>query len=78
MARIVKFNGKQWPHCLRVAEYEIDVLNRILRLAGEAVPPQIVAALIDRRWRQSHEKVYGSSRGKVDTTATATIAAQQA
>ncbi|HOA25746.1 MAG TPA: SDR family NAD(P)-dependent oxidoreductase [Aggregatilineales bacterium] len=58
--------------------YIPGVLNRILRLAGEAVPPQIVAALIDRRWRQSHEKVYGSSRGKVDTTATATIAAQQA
>lgn len=57
--------------------YIPGVLNQILRLAGEAVPPQIVAALIDRRWRQSHEKAYGAGRGNVDTTATATIAAQQ-
>lgn len=58
--------------------YIPGVLNRILRRAGEAAPPQLVAALIDRRWRRSHEKVYGSSRDQADTTATARVAAQQA
>ncbi len=40
--------------------YIPGVANQVLRHLGGMVPPQVVAYIIDKRWRSSHEKAYAS------------------
>jgi short-subunit dehydrogenase len=40
--------------------YIPGVANQVLRHLGAMVPPQVVAYVIDKRWRQSHQKAHGS------------------
>jgi len=40
--------------------YIPGVANQVLRHLGGMTPPQVVAYIIDKRWRKSHEEAYAS------------------